>query len=90
MSENNSAVKATKTIHDMTTGSPAKLIVQFMIPMFLGNIFQQFYNVADSIIAGIGSDWKYGVSDVFCDGLAERTEQWICDSCISVVWGKAI
>ena len=49
MSENNSAVKATKTIHDMTTGSPAKLIVQFMIPMFLGNIFQQFYNVADSI-----------------------------------------
>ena len=51
MSENNSAVKATKTIHDMTTGSPAKLIVQFMIPMFLGNIFQQFYNVADSIIA---------------------------------------
>ena len=52
MSENNSAVKATKTIHDMTTGSPAKLIVQFMIPMFLGNIFQQFYNVADSIIAG--------------------------------------
>ena len=31
MSENNSAVKATKTIHDMTTGSPAKLIVQFMI-----------------------------------------------------------
>ena len=87
MSENNSAVKATKTIHDMTTGSPAKLIVQFMIPMFLGNIFQQFYNVADS---SIGSDWKYGVSDVFCDGLAERTEQWICDSCISVVWGKAI
>ena len=96
MSENNSAVKATKTIHDMTTGSPAKLIVQFMIPMFLGNIFQQFYNVADSIIAGqflgvralaaIGS----GVSDVFCDGLAERTEQWICDSCISVVRGKAI
>ena len=94
MSENNSAVKATKTIHDMTTGSPAKLIVQFMIPMFLGNIFQQFYNVADSIIAGqflgVRSDWKYGVSDVFCDGLAERTEQWICDSCISVVWGKAI
>lgn len=35
MSENNSAVKATKTIHDMTMGSPAKLIVQFMIPMFL-------------------------------------------------------
>ena len=52
MSENKSAVKATKTIHDMTTGSPAKLIVQFMIPMFLGNIFQQFYTMADTMIVG--------------------------------------
>lgn len=40
------------TIRDMTTGSPVKLIIQFMIPMFLGNLFQQFYNIADSIIAG--------------------------------------
>ena len=40
------------TIRDMTSGSPVKLIIQFMIPMFLGNIFQQFYNVADSIIVG--------------------------------------
>lgn len=38
--------------NDMTTGSPAKLIIQFMIPTCLGNIFQQFYNLADSIIAG--------------------------------------
>ena len=40
------------TINDMTVGSPVKLIIQFMIPMCLGNIFQQFYNIADSIIAG--------------------------------------
>lgn len=38
--------------NDMTKGSPIKLIIQFMIPMCLGNIFQQFYNIADSIIAG--------------------------------------
>ena len=38
--------------NDMTVGSPAKLIIQFMIPMCLGNVFQQFYNIADSIIAG--------------------------------------
>lgn len=38
--------------NDMTKGSPMKLIIQFMIPMCLGNIFQQFYNIADSIIAG--------------------------------------
>ena len=36
----------------MTVGSPAKLIIQFMIPMCLGNLFQQFYNVVDSIVAG--------------------------------------
>lgn len=40
------------TMHDMTVGKPSKLIIQFMIPMFLGNVFQQFYNVADSIVAG--------------------------------------
>lgn len=41
-----------QTISDMTTGNPAKLIIRFMIPMFLGNLFQQFYNVVDSIVAG--------------------------------------
>lgn len=38
--------------NDMTIGSPAKLIIQFMIPTCLGSLFQQFYNLADSIIAG--------------------------------------
>ena len=49
---------SSSTIHDMTTGSPVKLIIRFMIPMCLGNIFQQFYNIADSIVAGqfIGVD----------------------------------
>ena len=40
------------TTNDMTSGSPIRLILQFMIPVCLGNIFQQFYNVADSIVAG--------------------------------------
>ena len=44
--------------NDMTVGSPVKLIIQFMIPMFLGNVFQPFYNIVDSIVAGqfIGVD----------------------------------
>lgn len=37
---------------DMTVGNPVKKILLFMIPVCLGNIFQQFYNLADSIIAG--------------------------------------
>lgn len=37
---------------DMTSGSPVKLLLVFSIPMLIGNIFQQFYNLADSIIVG--------------------------------------
>lgn len=43
---------ARNTTNDMTVGNPVKLIISFMIPMCLGNLFQQFYNIADSIIAG--------------------------------------
>ena len=38
---------------DMTEGTPWKRILQFSIPMLLGNIAQQLYNTADTIIVGI-------------------------------------
>ena len=38
--------------NNMTTGKPAKLILQFMIPTCLGNIFQQFYNLVHTMIVG--------------------------------------
>lgn len=37
---------------DMTTGSPSKMIFNFTMPIFIGNIFQQFYNMADTVIVG--------------------------------------
>lgn len=37
---------------DMTKGSPFKLIIKFIIPVLLGNIFQQLYNMVDTIIVG--------------------------------------
>lgn len=37
---------------DMTVGKPWKNIVLFSIPMIIGNIAQQLYNTADSIIVG--------------------------------------
>ncbi|MBU5425142.1 MATE family efflux transporter [Tissierella pigra] len=37
---------------DLTEGTPWKRITQFAIPMLIGNIAQQFYNTADSIIVG--------------------------------------
>ena len=45
-------------ITDMTKGSPAKMLWAFSLPMLCSSIFQQMYNMADSIIAGrfIGED----------------------------------
>ena len=37
---------------DMTVGNPAKVIFNFTVPIFLGNVFQQFYSMADTIIVG--------------------------------------
>ncbi len=37
---------------DMTEGTPVKQILRFTIPMLLGNVAQQLYNTADSIIVG--------------------------------------
>lgn len=37
---------------DMTTGSPLARILAFCAPLLVGNLFQQFYNLADSIIVG--------------------------------------
>lgn len=37
---------------DMTEGTPWKRIVEFSIPLLIGNVAQQFYNTADSIIVG--------------------------------------
>ena len=39
-------------MHDLTVGKPGKLILQFATPMLIGNVFQQLYNVTDSIIVG--------------------------------------
>ena len=37
---------------DMTRGNPMPLILKFTIPLVIGNIFQQLYNMADTIIVG--------------------------------------
>lgn len=43
---------------DMTVGSPFKVVLNFTIPIFIGNVFQQFYNMADAVIVGkfVGTD----------------------------------
>ena len=39
-------------IMNMTTGNPIKLILAFAMPLLIGNIFQQLYNMVDTIIVG--------------------------------------
>ena len=48
---------------DLTTGNPFKLILFFAFPVFVGCVFQQLYNMVDTIIVGntVGPDAFTGV-----------------------------
>jgi len=46
------SLKSLFTARDMTQGAPWKRLVEFAVPMLIGNIAQQLYNTADSIIVG--------------------------------------
>ena len=37
---------------DMTKGSATRLLLAFSIPLFFGNLFQQFYSMVDTIVVG--------------------------------------
>ena len=71
---------------DMTTGSPMKLILGFLIPMLFGLLFQQFYNMMDTIIVG-----KYlGVSALASVGSTGSINFMIIGFCIGVCSGFSI
>ena len=54
----NSIFKEKNTGMDMTEGNPVRLLLTFALPMMVGNIFQQLYNLVDSAIVGkiVGAD----------------------------------
>ena len=70
-----------KTItRDLTSGSPMWLILGFLLPMLFGLLFQQFYNMVDTIVVGkcLGVDALAGVGSTtsinflvigFCTGV---------------------
>ena len=77
---------------NMTEGSPMKLILGFSIPMLFGMLFQQFYNLVDTMIVGktLGVDALAGVGATssinfmiigFCMGVCG-----ICHSRGTAVW----
>ena len=52
-----------KYVTDMTSGNEIALLIKFTIPMLLGNLFQQFYNLADTVIVGqFGGE--YGLASI--------------------------
>jgi putative MATE family efflux protein len=53
--------------HDLTTGNETKVMLKLVVPMIIGNLFQQLYNVADTIIVGkfIGSNALAAVGSSF-------------------------
>lgn len=43
---------------DMTKGKPSRIILKFFIPLFIGDLLQQFYSIIDAIVIGkfVGTD----------------------------------
>lgn len=54
-------------LRNMTSGQPGHLILSFALPLMLGNLFQQFYTIADAAIVG----QVLGVSGIAAVGAAE-------------------
>ena len=51
MLERQATMRSTSS-NNMTTGSPWKLILRFSLPLLVGNLLQQAYNIVDSIVVG--------------------------------------
>ena len=45
-------IRANSSMSNMTEGQPWRLILRFALPLLLGNVLQQFYNIVDSMVVG--------------------------------------
>lgn len=71
---------------DMTVGRPLPLLMQFAVPLIFGNLFQQMYNMVDSIIVG-----RYlGVEALAAVGSVDSLQHLIIGFCLSSCAGMAI
>lgn len=71
---------------NMTEGNPLKLILQFAIPLILGNILQQTYNIVDAAIVGqyLGSNALASV------GASSSVQFLVLGFCIGICCGFGI
>ena len=73
-------------VKDLTVGSPMKLILSFAVPMLLGFLFQQFYNMVDTILVGK----CLGVSSLAAVGSTGSINFMIIGFCTGACSGFAI
>ena len=71
---------------DLTTGNPMKLILNFGVPLLFGMLFQQFYNMVDSIIVGK----QLGVDALAAVGSTGSINFMVLGFCIGICNGFAI
>lgn len=71
---------------DLTVGSPLKVIFDFAVPVFFGYLFQQFYNLVDTIIVG----QFLGVSALAAVGSTGSLNFMIIGFCMGLCSGFAI
>lgn len=71
---------------DLTVGKPFQCIIEFWIPVFLGTLFQQFYNMVDTMIVG-----KYlGLNQLAGVGVTGSLSFLVIGFCIGICSGFAI
>ncbi len=71
---------------DLTEGKPMKLILEFGLPLLFGLLFQQFYNMVDTVIVG----QMLGVNSLAAVGSTGSINFMILGFCIGVCNGFAI
>ena len=79
-------MKKNSGMKDLTVGKPFACIVGFWIPVFLGTLFQQFYNMVDTMIVG-----KYlGLNQLAGVGVTGSLSFLVIGFCTGICSGFAI
>lgn len=71
---------------NMTQGNVTKLIMAFAIPVLLGNVFQQFYTMADTMMVG----QILGVNSLAAIGASASLSNLVIGLCTGVSMGVSI
>ena len=80
---------------DLTVGKPSQVLWQFCLPMFGSIIFQQLYNIADSLVAGkfIGENAlaavgnSYEITLIF---ICLWLQHWLLGHRVPLLWRKGL